>query len=138
MAKGANTTIGYLNALVITQIYDDGTAPAAPKSLTGQQVPAQGVKLNWQDVAYNETAYEVYRSASENGTYTKVGTTAANASSYTDSSIAGNSSYYYKVRSINSYGVSAYSNIALVTTANRIPQLAAIADVIVKNNQTWL
>src|SRR5690606_32559989 len=64
MAKGAGATVGYLNALVISSTYDDGSAPAAPASLTSGYAFGEGVKLNWTDRAYNETGFEIYRSTS--------------------------------------------------------------------------
>jgi len=136
MAKAPGTPIGYLNALVITQLYDDGTAPAAPSQLTAQNVPGKGAQLNWQDAAYNETGYQVFRSTSSNGTYTQIGTLSPGTVSYIDSTVSGATTYYYTVRSVNDHGNSPYADTASVTTTDRIPQLAAIADVTLKNNQT--
>ncbi|MHA4808117.1 fibronectin type III domain-containing protein [Flavitalea flava] len=135
MKKGANTPIGYLNALVITSIFDDGTVPAAPSLLTAQNVPGKGVQLNWQDAAYNETAYEVYRSSSSAGTYSLIKTADPGTVSFLDSVISGTTQYFYAVRSVNSHGASTYSDTASVTTTDRIPQVAPIADVLLKNNQ---
>lgn len=136
MSKAPGTPIGYLNALVITEVYDDGTAPAMPKSLTAQVITGQGVRLNWQDAAYNETGYEVYRSVSEAGTYSLVGTTNPNTVTYMDNTISGNTQYFYKLRAFNSYGNSDYTDAVTVTTANRVPALTAIPDVQIKNNQS--
>ena len=36
MSKGLNTPVGYINALVISSVYNGGAAPAAPTSLTAQ------------------------------------------------------------------------------------------------------
>ena len=136
MAKAAGTPVGYLNALVISSAYDDGTAPVAPKALIAQNVSGQGVQLNWQDVAYNETAYEIYRSATAAGPFAKIGQTQSDATSYVDATVTGATQYYYEIRAINSYGASNYSNIVGIGTLNRIPQINAIASVVVKNNQS--
>lgn len=136
MSKAPGTPIGYLNALVITEVYDDGTAPAMPKSLTAQVITGQGVRLNWQDAAYNETGYEVYRAVNEAGPYSLVGTTNPNTVTYLDNTISGNTQYYYKLRAFNSYGNSDYTDAVTVTTANRVPALTAIPDVQMKNNQS--
>jgi hypothetical protein len=136
MSKAPGTPIGYLNALVITEVYDDGTAPAMPKSLTAQVIAGQGVRLNWQDAAYNETGYEVYRAVNEAGPYSLVGTTNPNVVTYLDNTISGNTQYYFKVRAFNSYGNSDYTGVVTVTTANRVPALTAIPDVQIKNNQS--
>lgn len=136
MAKAANTPVGYLNALVINSVYDDGSAPIAPNSLIAQNLPGQGVQLTWQDLAYNETGYEVYRSTTSNGTYSLVTTTAPNATGYADTSARGNTQYYYKVRSVNTYGQSAYSDIVGITTLDRVPQIASISNIVMRNDQT--
>jgi len=87
MGKGANTGAGYLNALVISSLYDDGTAPAAPNALTAQNA-TRGVLLSWNDIAYNETGYEVYR-AGDAGTFNLIGTTSADAKNFTDTTVSG-------------------------------------------------
>lgn len=131
------TAAGYLNALIITSVYDDGTNPVAPTTLSAQYSFGQGVVLTWQDVAYNETAYEVYRSATSGGVYTLISTiNTANTVTYTDNTATGNTQYYYKVRAINTHGASGYSNIATLTTPNRVPQIAAISNVVLKSNQS--
>jgi len=54
------------------------------------------IKLTWNKVSGN-LEYHVYRAASQNGSYVKIGTTAG--SMYTDGSIKAGKTYYYKVRS---------------------------------------
>jgi hypothetical protein len=61
MAKGANTSVGYLNALVINSVLDDGTMPLVPTSLIAESI-GNGVKLSWNDASYNENNFQVYRS----------------------------------------------------------------------------
>ncbi len=112
-------------------------APGAPSDLTGQFVFGQGVVLNWQDNASNETGFQIYRSASLNGSYVSVGSAGANIETFTDNSVTGNTNYYYKIRAVNAVDVSSYSNSVLVFT-NRIPQLAAVANVFLKTNESTI
>ena len=131
------TAAGYLNALIITSVYDDGTLPATPTTLVGQYSFGQGVQLSWVDVAYNETAYEVYRATNAAGPFTLISTiNTANTVTYTDNTATGNTQYYYKVRAINTRGASGYSNVATLVTPNRVPQIATINSVVLKTNQT--
>ncbi len=127
MAKGANTPVGYINALVINSVYDDGSAPLAPNSLIAQNLPGQGVQLTWQDVAYNETGMKYIALQASGGTFSLINTTAPNATGYADTSARGNTQYYYKIRSINAYGQSAYTDVVRIynfrqSTANSIYQ----------------
>ncbi|MBN9386396.1 MAG: fibronectin type III domain-containing protein, partial [Chitinophagaceae bacterium] len=132
----AATPVGYLNALVITQLFNDSTAPAPPRQLQAQNVSGAGVQLNWIDAAYNETAYQIYRSVGTGGSYSQIGTLGSGATTYTDSTVSGGVTYYYKVRASNSYGVSAFTDSVSITTADRIPKINPIADVTTSAGQT--
>ncbi len=137
LAKTPASPAGYLNAIVVNSIYVDGTLPQSPTSLNAQYVSGEGVKLNWTDNAYNETGVEVYRSATLAGPYNLLQTVGGgNTTVYTDNSAAGNSLYFYKVRAINAAGSSAYSNTVSLTTSNRVPQIEAIANVVLLTNQS--
>lgn len=133
MGIAPGSPAGFLNALVITKQYDDGTAPAGTGSLTATEAPGQ-VRLNWTDSAYNATGYEVWRSLAGAGNYTLLNTLAGGAVSYVDSNITGNTAYTYRVQAINAHGVSGYDSVN-TTTLNRLPKINAIANVALTNAQ---
>jgi hypothetical protein len=135
MGVTAGTPVGYINAFTINSLYDDGTAPVAPTALTAQNVSGKGVLLSWADHAYNETAYQVYRSANAAGPFSMIGQAAANAVSYSDTTVSGTTQYYYEVNATNTHGTSAFSNIAGILTSDKIPQIAAISNIILTNTQ---
>lgn len=87
--------------------------PPAPSGLTA---PVNGMTatLHWTDNSTNETGFEVYRSTTSGGSYTLVTTTAANATSYTDTP-GPIGTYYYVVRAMVGLAASAYSNEASAT-----------------------
>ncbi|MCI9083630.1 MAG: DUF4886 domain-containing protein [Lachnospiraceae bacterium] len=58
------------------------------------------IKVSWKASA-GAPSYDIYRSTSKNGTYTKIGT--SNTNSYIDKTAAVNKYYYYKVTARNSY-----------------------------------
>ena len=136
MYKAAGTQAGYINSLVISSTYNDGTKPVTPTSLTAENTTGNNVLLTWNDLAYNETGYKVYRALSSNQAYSFIGQTKAEATSFIDTLVNGNTAYLYKIVAFNATGVSSYSNVVAITTLDRIPQLSPIADVIIKNNQT--
>ena len=134
MAKAdANTPVGYLNALVINSVLNDGTVPIVPSSLIADGT-GTGVQLSWNDLSYNEDSFKIYRSATQASGYALINTTGANITSYLDTSAKGSTQYYYKILASNTYGNSAYSNISGILTADKVPALNAIADVVIKNN----
>ena len=63
--------------------------------------------LAWTDNSNNETSFEIWRSTDPNTGFITVGNAPANATSYQDSSLTGNTTYYYKIRAIGQYGESA-------------------------------
>jgi large repetitive protein len=139
LAKGPASSFGYLNAMVIESLYDDGSAPAKPRNLTGTLLANNSVRLNWVDAAYNETAYEVYRSTTNTpGSFTLLnpGGNNANIETYTDATTTGNTTVYYYVKAINGVGSSPESDTVSVTVPNVAPNLTAIANVAMKTEQT--
>jgi hypothetical protein len=126
---------GYLNALVFSNHFNDGTAPATPAGLQATAI-THGVGLTWTDVAYNENSYQVYRSQGDTLHYTLLASLPANTSSYSDTVLTGNTLYYYKVNATNTVGSSGYSNQVSITSPDRVPVISAIANVTIYNTQT--
>lgn len=128
----SGTLVGYLNAFEVNAILDDGTLPAAPKALTAVQ--QNGIAtLNWTNVAYNATGYQVHRATDSLGTYTLLKSiNSATAATYTDSTVHGNTHYYYKIRATNTAGYSVFSNIAGVNVPVKPPFISNIADIKLK------
>ena len=100
--------------------------PAAPTSLNAAPLTATQIKLTWTDNATNESGFKIERSTSATGTFTQIGTNAANVTSYTNSGLTASTPYYYRVRSYNVNGNSDYSNVRGATTGNSAPVLTAI------------
>ncbi|SFQ52784.1 fibronectin type III domain-containing protein [Parafilimonas terrae] len=136
MSKGNNTPVGYLNAIVVQYIYADSVKPSAPTSLIAAAGSGNGVELTWNDAAYNETAYQVYRSENATGPFILIRDGLPyNSTSYTDTSAAGNTRYYYIVKAANSSGLSDASNVAGILTPDKPPVITPVADILIKNNQ---
>src|ERR1022692_1674984 len=68
----------------------------AVESLSGTgTVPSYSVNLFWNSSS-DVTGYNVYRSTSTNGTYSKINSTLNGTTSYTDSAVASGQTYYYE------------------------------------------
>ena len=91
--------------------------PSAPVVKIGHSASSGKPQLTWNAVS-GATSYKVYRATSQKGTYSLLGT--VTATSYTNTGAKAGTTYYYKVKAVNSAGESAYSNIvsgrATVTT----------------------
>lgn len=139
LAKGPASFYGYLNAMVIESLYDDGTTPAKPRNLASTLLTGNNIRLTWVDAAYNETSYQVYRSSTNlPGSYSLLnpGGNNANIEVYTDATAAGNATYYYYVKALNSIGESPSSDTVTVTIPNGSPVITPVANVIMKTQQT--
>ena len=94
------------------------TLPAP--SVTGGNDSQGRPTLKWNAVS-GAAKYEVYRSYSENGTYTKYSTTTG--TSYTNTGyIENGNTYYYKVRALDANGTAgAWSSVVSVTYKQTLP-----------------
>ena len=93
------------------------TAPHPPTGLTATAASSSQINLGWTAPTNNGgsaiTGYKIYRSTSsgtETG-YVNLG----NVTSYTNTGVTPGVTYFYKVRAVNSAGVSPFSNEASAT-----------------------
>jgi len=71
-----------------------------PTGLTAVGTSPSKISLSWTGSTDVRTGYEVWRSTSPVGTYTRVGTPGPTATSYVDSNLTANSTYFYQVREV--------------------------------------
>jgi hypothetical protein len=103
----SNTVVGY----GLLQI------PAAPSNLTFavnlSSMPPE-VSLSWRDKSDGETGFGIERST-DGAQFYQIATAAANFTTYKDTSVSQNVTYYYRVRALHPSGDSAYSNVVQYT-----------------------
>ncbi|WP_315818582.1 fibronectin type III domain-containing protein [Paraflavitalea speifideaquila] len=105
----------------------EGLPPAPPTALAGLATAGSEVLLSWEDNAPNESGFEVERS--ENGVdFIKVTTTPANQLNYASTGLLVNTPYQFRVRAINTYGNSAWSNTIVIPTLNQSGILTDVTD----------
>jgi hypothetical protein len=97
-----------------------GQPPSAPSNLGAQAAGPSQINLTWLRNSTGETDFKVLRST--DGThFTQVGTAPVGATTFSDSGLAANTTYYYEVVAGNTFGDSAPSNIAGATTSQNQP-----------------
>ena len=94
--------------IVSGQVKSVTPKPAAPVVKIGHSAASGKPMLTWNAVS-GATSYKVYRATSQKGTYSLLGT--VTATSYTNTGAKAGTTYYYKVKAVNSAGESAYSNV---------------------------
>jgi fibronectin type 3 domain-containing protein len=115
-----------INGVTDTQPLSITIRPFPPTGLTVVDVPNDfggQVDLSWNPSPDTNTAgYNVYRSRTLGGPYTLLNTTGlVTATTYRDTCLANNTTYYYVVTSVNTAGLeSAYSNEASGAAINNL------------------
>ncbi len=114
-------SIGFPNETMDSTFSNIATQlPAAPTNLTTTVIRIGSrirIRLNWVDNANNETGFTIQRATSLNFTTGLVSTNVgANTTTFTTGDLAGNTTYFFRVRAYNQSGVSAWSNIRSITT----------------------
>jgi hypothetical protein len=98
--------------------YNASSEASATFTITQQRSivpqPSQ-VNLTWHDNSTNENGFQIERKIGAGGSYAQIASVGVNISSYLNTGLASGTTYCYRVRATNSYGVSAYSNETCVT-----------------------
>lgn len=89
--------------------------PEAPGNLSATAVSDSQIDLAWTDVA-NEDGYEIWRST-DNVTFIRIDSVSVDVTTYPDSLLAADKTYYYQIRAFNAGGSSDPSITAWATTA---------------------
>jgi fibronectin type 3 domain-containing protein len=90
-------------------------SPGAPTDLTATAVTSTRINLTWDDNSANETGFEIERKTGS-GAFALIQTTAAGATSFSNTGLTPSTTYTYRVRAKNAGGNSGYSNEASATT----------------------
>ncbi|MBU3111035.1 SpoIID/LytB domain-containing protein [Clostridium lacusfryxellense] len=95
--------------------------PSMPGSLKAISSSYNSINISWSAVN-GATGYEVYRSIASNGAYTLVTTTTS--TSYNNTGLTTNMTYYYKVRAYRMVGtVKVYSYFLTIVNSKPIPSV---------------
>ncbi len=92
-----------------------------PTHLKATAVSFQEIKLTWNDNSADETGFRIQRWVGGSARWVGVGTTAANATSFSDTGLEPNTTYHYRVRALKNVVPSAFSNEAMATTPKPLP-----------------
>ncbi len=84
--------------------------PDAPTNLSLTKISANAVNLKWEDNSDNEQYFQVWRKDGANQIYRSIKLLEEETISVDDLDLSPYITYYYKVRAINSYGESDFSN----------------------------
>ena len=131
-ATNATDASGYSNTA-------NATTPnpvTAPSGLSAAAVSSSQVDLAWTDNSSNETSFVVERDTSASFASPTAFTVAANATTYTDTSVAASTTYYYRVKGRNATDTSPPSGTASATTPAAPPAPTGYANTVAADSPT--
>jgi titin len=112
--------------------------PGAPSGLTATVLSASSIRLDWTDPGSTETGFRLDRSVN-GGDFAEVRQTSANQTTVTDTGLAANTAYTYRVRAVNAGGSSAPSSLTTGLTLPTAPvQLTAATVSASRIDLTWI
>ena len=101
-----------------------------PSALTATSVSLSQIDLSWTDNSGNEDGFKIERALDNGGSpgaWTQIATVNSNVTTYSDTGLSPNTTYWYRVRAYNGYGDSDYSNPVSATAVN--PGILAVTPV---------
>ena len=106
------------NTLSMAKVVESSLPPAAPGAPKATAASKSQINLTWADNSSDETGFKVERST-DGVTYTQLTTLSVNSTSYSNTALSGGKKYYYRVRSYNANGNSAYTVVVSATTPTK-------------------
>ncbi|MBW4085400.1 discoidin domain-containing protein [Paenibacillus sp. S150] len=94
---------------------DSGNGAGAPTGLAASSNTVNSASVSW-NAAAGASGYNLYRSTSSTGTFSKLNSSVLTAVNYADTGLAGNTAYYYKVSAVKSGVESALSAAVTAVT----------------------
>lgn len=126
VVSGANVEIDFISGDTAGEIDfanqgGPGAPPIPPSNLAAVAVSDSQIDLTWNDNSSDETGFKVERRTEPGGLWTEIVVTAANATAYSDMTVAESTTYSYRVRAAGASSDSTYSNTAQDTTPSSQP-----------------
>lgn len=115
--EGADQDTGQAGSGDNSQDGSYGPAPAAPSDFSVRAVSSTEIELTWIDNSDDEEYFEIERTeTSDYESYDPVATVDADVTTYLDTGLTAETEYDYRIRAVNSGGVSDWLGAAIATT----------------------
>lgn len=106
-------------SLFVTQLEERTVPTSTPDTPTGLDAVSESssrIRLSWTDNSDNEDSFSIERSTEQDTAWIVVASTAINITKFSDTGLSDSTTYRYRIRAVNAYGNSDYSDTLEVTT----------------------
>lgn len=121
--KAEGTSDAYDSPFTAAITASTSSAPNPPSALTATTVSSSQINLGWTDNSTNEIAFELKRATDSSFTQNVVWIGGIQGTTYSNTGLAANTTYHYKVRAKGTGADSAYSSPASATTQTTDPTI---------------
>ncbi|MEE8093719.1 MAG: fibronectin type III domain-containing protein [Gammaproteobacteria bacterium] len=90
--------------------------PLAPSGLSTAVVSSAQIDLSWTDGSVNELSFGVERREGQTGDWDEIDTADRDDTTFSDDDVTAETEFCYRVRAINPWGESSYTNTSCGTT----------------------
>ncbi|TAG95917.1 MAG: T9SS C-terminal target domain-containing protein, partial [Bacteroidetes bacterium] len=94
--------------------------PNAPIELRGESVSTSEISIKWKDNSNNEDYFKIERSLTVNGAFVEIARVPANTTRFSDLTVAGGATYFYRVYASNGGGDSDPASTSGIAICNVI------------------
>lgn len=130
----SNRTAGAtaLNTVSVDHLYVQVANPSTepptgnPSGLSATAMSSSRIDLGWTDGVSNESNYRVERSLNGSTGWTVVATLPLNSQSYSDTTVAANTTYFYRVSAFNNISSTGYASASATTPVAPPPPAIAL------------
>jgi len=110
--KAVNSSETSAFSSTVRETTDESDTLSAPEDLRAKAESSGKITLKWDTVS-RATSYYIYRATSSSGTYSNIAST--KTTSYTNTGLLNDTTYYYKLKAVNNSSTSLYSSITYAT-----------------------
>ena len=117
--SNSNAVVNYtMSATYLTGV--ETIRPAAPTNLQATATSFSQIDLSWEDNATNEVGFIIRRRVGLNGTPVQIASVSQNVTTYLDTGLNSDVTYYYTIVAYNLAGFSTSTNDANATTPGQL------------------
>jgi hypothetical protein len=106
--------------------------PEAPSGLAIIEITDESLTLSWLDNSSQELGFRIERKEGTGGSYVQIASTNPDVTLYVDTGLTNNTTYYYRIRSYNDSGFSAYVGEGINTTT--LPSAGTLNPIVTITN----